>query len=439
MSHKDTPKDQIELNRLLDSSNCQQFLEYVHEKEHHDNDHGHSHGHDHCHDHVPKAKWRLITMICLNAIVFLVELITGFITKSLSLQSDAFHMLSDEASLIIGLIAHNLAQRPPSDTMSFGWARTEVVGGLCNATFLLAVCLTIFCDAIERFVEVPVIDQPILFIVVGAVGLVTNLIGIFVFHDHGHSDNLKGVFLHVLGDFFGSIGVMISACIINFTDWKYKYYVDPVISLLIVIILIYGAIPLLKRTAKVVIEGVPDDISVKDIKNQLGMIPNLVAVHEFHVWELSKKCYIALLHIVVSSKEQNKLVLEAVHNLMISNGIFSTTVQIEFIDDFPNEVDHNGSCFYATSLGHDKRCFVTPPVYRHVIGCPHLNLPGQEESSCCGHDHHDHDHHDHEHEHHGHDHEHHDHDHENHSDGQVDQHDHSHDHDNHDEHHLDDL
>lgn len=420
---------QMALTELLDPNNCEGFMNYVHEKQEREagHSHGHHHHHDHDHSHVPKARWRLITMIVLNAIVFLVEIITGFITKSLSLQSDAFHMLSDEASLIIGLIAHNLSERPPSDEMSFGWARTEVLGGLCNAVFLLAVCLTIFCDAIERFVDVPVIDKPILFIVVGAVGLATNLIGMIIFHDHGHSDNLKGVFLHVMGDFFGSIGVMISACVINFTDWKYKYYVDPVISLIIVIILVYGAIPLLKKTSKVVIESVPQDIDLTQIRQDLLQIPNLVAVHELHVWELSKKCYIALIHIVVSSKEQNKLVLEAVHNLMISNGVYSTTVQIEFVDDFPNEVDHNASCFYASSFGHDKRCFVTPPVYRHVIGCPHLNIPGQEESSCCSHDHdhHGHDHHDHDHDHdhghghtkskkvnkHGHDHHGHDHDH----------------------------
>lgn len=422
---------EMSLTELLDPKNCEGFVHYIHEKQEREAEY--EHGHHHHHHHAPKARWRLITMIVLNAIVFLVELITGFITKSLSLQSDAFHMLSDEASLIIGLIAHNLSERPPSDDMSFGWARTEVLGGLCNAVFLLAVCLTIFCDAIERFVDVPEIDKPILFIVVGAVGLVTNLVGMIIFHDHGHSDNLKGVFLHVMGDFFGSIGVMISACVINFTDWKYKFYIDPVISLLIVIILVYGAIPLLQRTAKVVIESVPGDVSLGEIRQDLLQIPNLVAVHELHVWELSKKCYIALIHIVVTSKEQNKLVLESVHNLMISKGIYSTTVQIEFVDDFPNEVDHNSSCFYASSFGHDKRCFVTPPVYRHVIGCPHINIPGQEESSSCCHHDHDHDHdHGHSHRHkekgvkkHNHDH---DHDHDHHHDHDHD-HDHKHDHD----------
>ncbi|OHT12959.1 cation diffusion facilitator family transporter containing protein [Tritrichomonas foetus] len=410
MSHKeplnaDAKEDfkSPDFSRLLNPNNCQEFIQYLHEKQEgqeHDHDHhhhhGHDHGHDHDHSHIPKARWRLITMIVLNAIIFLVELISGFVTKSLSLQSDAFHMLSDEASLVIGLIAHNLSERPPSDDMSFGWSRTEVVGALCNATFLLAVCLTIFCDAIERFVDVPKIDQPVLFIVVGAVGLVTNLIGMFVFHDHGHSDNLKGVFLHVMGDFFGSIGVMISACVINFTDWKYKYYVDPVISLLIVCILCFGAIPLLKKTAKIVIESVPPDVKLSEVREALNRLPTIVAVHELHVWELSKKSYIALVHIVIDSPENNKNVLESVHNLMISFGVYSTTVQIEFVSDFPNEVDHNSSCFYASSYGKDKRCFVTTPVYRHGIGCPHLNIPGQEDSlDCHSHDHshsHSHDH-----------------------------------------------
>ena len=341
-------------------------------------------------------------MLVLTGIVFLVELICGFVTNSLALQSDAFHMLSDEASLVIGLVAVNLATRPPSDTMSFGWARTEVIGALCNATFLLAICLTLFCDAIERFFSPQTIEEPILFIVVGAVGLLTNLIGMFIFHDHGHSDNLKGVFLHVLGDFFGSIGVLISACVINFTDWEYKYYVDPVISLIIVIILVYGTVPLFKRTAKIVLEAVPQQTNMGQVREELLKISHLVAVHELHIWELSKQSFIAMIHIVVDSKDFNKEVLEAVHNLMISFGVYSTTVQIEFVDDFPSEVDHNASCFYASSFGKDKRVFITPPVYRHSIGCPHLNIPGEE-----SHDH-DHDHHDH---HHDHDHDHHDHSH----------------------------
>lgn len=412
--------DDVNLD-LLKPENCQQFLNYVEEKKHshaHDHAHGHDHHHDHDHGHG-KSTWRLISMIVLNAIFFIAELVTGFITHSLAMQSDAFHMLSDEASLVVGLIAHKLSKRPPSNKMTFGWARAEVLGGLSNAVFLLAVCLMIFFDAIERFIEPTTIDEPILFLVVGVLGLVVNIIGMFIFHDHSHSDNLKGVFLHVMGDFFGSIGVIISACVITFTEWSGRYYIDPAISLIIVCILVYGSIGLLRKTAKTVIETCPESVNYDEVHAQLTRLPGIVAIHELHIWELSRDQYIALIHIVVDLKDNSKTVLEQCHNLMIRFGVYSTTVQIEFVEDFPNGIDQHDSCFYASSYGGKNRVFVTPPVFHHTIGCPHVNVPGatfddeHDHEHDHGHDHgHDHDHdHNHNHDQDLHDHDHHDHDH----------------------------
>ena len=398
---------------LLDPADCQHFMESAHMHEHmheHGHDHGHHH-HDHDHSHVTKVTWRLITMIILTGIMFLAELITGFVTKSLSLQSDAFHMLSDEASLIIGLVAHRISKKPPTNSMTFGYARAEVLGGLVNSTFLLGICLTLLFEAIERLVETEPIEEPTAFLIVGAIGLVVNIVGMFIFHDHSHSDNLQGIFLHVMGDFFGSIAVMVSACVYKFTDWEYKDYVDPILSLLIVIILVGGTQNLFRKTASQVLEMCPEEVDLDEVKGELMKIDGMVAIHELHVWALAKGLYIALAHLVVDSKEKNKRVQEQTHNVLMTFGIFSSTIQIEFVDDFPQGVDHNDSCFYASAFGSDKRVFLTTPVYQHSIGCPHIHIPGQEDEHDHDH-HHDHDHdHDHDHHHHDHDHDHHDHGH----------------------------
>lgn len=404
-----------QLTELINPCNCEEFMKHLREEEEHGHSHSHGHSHDHGHDHghshshAPQATWRLITMICLNVVFLLAELITGFITHSLSLQSDAFHMISDEASLCIGLAAHKLSKRPPDRKMTFGWARTEVVGGFVNAVFLLAICLMLFCDAIERFVSPPDIEKGLLFLIVGCLGLFINIVGMFIFHNHSHSDNLKGVFLHVMGDFFGSIGVVISACVINFTDWKYKMYVDPVISLIIIAILVYGSWGLFRSTGKIIIERVPEGINVEKIEEQLLVIPHLEAVHELHVWELCRGNVIALAHIVVNSHENSQVVLEMVHNLMLTFRIYSTTVQIEYSQDFPPQFsDTANSCFYASSIGKDKRAFVSKPIYQHSIGCPHFINPNDESESHHHHHEHEHDHnhnHDHDHDHdHNHDH-----------------------------------
>lgn len=407
------PNENIEL-ALLNPENCDSFLTFLENKQHHDeheHDHSHHHDHDHCHG-IPADKHdstKLMVMIGLNAIFFLAELITGFITKSLAMQSDAFHMLSDEAGLIVGLVAHKMSRKPPTPKMSFGWARAEVLGGLANSIFLLAVCLMLFFDCIERFIEPHQILEPILFLVVGFLGLAINIVGMFVFHDHSHSDNLRGVFLHIFGDFLGSIGVIISACIVTFTNWSWKYYVDPIISIFIVIILVNGSMKLAIKTSKKVIERCPDDIDAERVNEELLKIGGILAVHELHIWELSRDHNIALIHIVIDSREKSKLISQQVSNLLLGFGVYSTTIQSEYADDFPEGVDKTASCFYGSTIGHEKRVFSTTPVFHHTIGCPHVNIPGSEPEHHYDHDHehcHDHDHehcHDHDHEHeHGH-------------------------------------
>jgi zinc transporter 1 len=354
---------------LMDPAHCQEFIGSLQPP-----DAGHDHNGN------QDASWRFLIMVGLNFFVFVAELVTGYMTNSLALQSDAWHMLSDEASLLIGYFASRLSKRAPTMSMTFGWARTEVLGGLVNATFLLAVCLMIAFDAIERFFNPPEITQPLLFLVVGSIGLIANIIGMLMFHNHSHSDNLKGVFLHVFGDFLGSIGVMITALVYYFTDWTSKRYVDPIFSLLIVAILVKGSVSLFKKTAMIIVERCPDYISSEEVMTELLKIAGLVAVHELHIWELSKKCLLSTIHIVVSSKELLGSLLGSVHNLMIGYGIYSSTVQIEFSDDFPEGFDHLDHCFYASSLGQTNRAFLTPPVYRHVVGCPHLNLDPEEPS-----------------------------------------------------------
>jgi cobalt-zinc-cadmium efflux system protein len=316
-------------------------------------------------------------MIALNGIVFIAELISGYITHSLSLQSDAWHMLSDEASLIIGLVAHHLSKRLHSPTMTFGFGRLEVLGGLVNATFLIAICVTITVDAIERFLNPPEIEQPQLFFVVGFIGLITNFIGLIMFHNHSHSDNMRGVFLHVLGDFIGSIGVMVTAALHLMSLSPIRRYVDPLFSLLIVMILVHGSLKLFLRTAFIVVEKCPESVNSDDVLEELLTIDGVIAVHDLHIWELSKDRGLAMVHVVVKSRDCESEVLCKVQNVMIAHEIHSTTIQIETNENFPDGVDPLGHCAFASSIGGIDRAFVSEPVYRHAVGCPHWNAEGK--------------------------------------------------------------
>lgn len=323
-----------------------------------------------------KSTWRLITMMILNGIFFFVELIVGIVTHSLALQSDAFNMLSDLASVIIGFVVHQYSKKLSSPRMTFGYIRAETIGGLCNSVFMYAVSLTIFLNAIELFVDPHEIEHSLIFLIVGIIGLIVNLIGVLIFLS-SDNDNIKGVFIHELGDFLGSIGVLISALVQNFCNSRIlKMYIDPVISIIIAIILIIGTTGLFKKTIKIVAETVPPEIEMNEIKKKIiEKVPNIIEIHDFHIWVLTDDIYVAILHVIIDSVENRKKVLDSVNNFLIAYGIYSSTIQIEYQDDLPPIIrDKNDCCPFASQYNHRKRIFKSNPIYQHLVGCHHVSL-----------------------------------------------------------------
>ena len=154
-------------------------------------EHEHEHDHHHHHHHHGKRRFfqtktfRLLSMLFLTFTFFIVELIVGNLTKSVALVADAFHMLSDVISLVIGIVAVRIVKRR-SNANTYGWVRAEVVGANINTVFLLALCLTIIFDAIRRFIEPEPIENVNLLLIVGSIGLGINIIGLFLFQGfHG--------------------------------------------------------------------------------------------------------------------------------------------------------------------------------------------------------------------------------------------------------------
>lgn len=178
--------------------------------------------HDGCSSSQEKPKGvvqrKLILMSLLICIMFLGELFGGLKSGSLALVSDAFHMLNDGMSLLVALFCMKLSDRKSSSGMSFGWERAEILGGLINGIALIIVCSFIFVEAIQRFINPPEIENPMLVIAIGIASLFFNIVGICIFHDghshgghghshgggHGHHDedmNVRAIFLHVLVGF----------------------------------------------------------------------------------------------------------------------------------------------------------------------------------------------------------------------------------------------
>ena len=206
---------------------------------------------------------------------------------------------------------HSRLSEKQSSYNTFGWARAEVVGALINAVFLYALCFSISVQAIKRFLVIEKIEDPKMILIVGGLGLLINLIGMVIFgHGHSHDDqedsghshagcdaeqkvssgqqlNIQGVFLHVMADALGSIVVLISASVIWLTEWEYRDYLDPLLSLVIVLLICVSTWPLLRESVFILLNSIPAHIDADALKAGLmATVPSIRNVHELHIWQL---------------------------------------------------------------------------------------------------------------------------------------------------------
>jgi zinc transporter 1 len=296
---------------------------------------------------------RLLVMIVFTACICLLEFGFGLWSGSLALFADALHMLGDLLALLVGLFAVRSSKVPRSEMRTFGLARMEIVGAMFNGSFLIASVLFIVIEAIGRLLksEVGVEDNIELVLIVGSIGLAFNLIGIVMFsgghsHGHGHSHgdsnnseekeekptenlNMQGVLLHVIGDALGSIAVVVSAVVIQYTTWEQKWIVDPLCSLFISVILLSGAIPLVKKSAEILLQSAPQSITTSSLVQSLKPVEGLKDVHEVHIWQLSSDVIVTSMHIVITDDQDPLVVVDRVKSKIHSLGIHSITIQPE--------------------------------------------------------------------------------------------------------------
>lgn len=333
-------------------------------------------------------KCRLLSMMWLTAFFFFVEIVVGYVTNSMALVADSFHMLGDIAALVISFLSVKMSPKKWSKN-TFGWARAEVLGALVNAVFLVALCFSITIEACKRFIEEETIHEPELLVIVGALGLLVNVIGLCLLYEHGghhghshgssltrnhsrltelanvddgegenssfayekqkekpikksgghgHSHdpgsmNMRGAFLHVLSDALGSIIVVISALVVWKTEWKYRFYMDPALSIVLVCLILHSVWPLLRESALILLQTVPTHIQVDAIqKRLLEKVDGVLAVHEFHVWQLAGDRIIASAHIRCRNLSEYMKIAEKVKEFFHNEGIHSTTIQPEFVE-----------------------------------------------------------------------------------------------------------
>jgi cobalt-zinc-cadmium efflux system protein len=299
------------------------------EHNHHDQDH-HDHDHDHAHERGRGGGKRdLLIALSITVIMMVVEVIGGILSNSLALLSDAGHMLTDNLALLLSFFAMTFASMPATDRRTFGFYRLEILAALVNGIVLVLVSLYIVYEAYLRIIH----PQPVagtLMLVVAMIGLVANVIGAFVLMKHSRASlNIRGAYLHILGDALSSVGVVIGGGIILFTGW---YLIDPLLSILISLVIVYGAWALVKESVSILLESVPSHINIETISAEIQKIGGVREAYHIHVWTITSGVYAMSGHVLIEDQlvSGSKDVLDRIRALLADKfKIEHSTIQLE--------------------------------------------------------------------------------------------------------------
>jgi cobalt-zinc-cadmium efflux system protein len=258
-----------------------------------------------------------------------IETVGGILSNSLALLGDAGHMFMDSFALGLSLFAFEVAQKPATPSRTYGYRRAEILAALVNGIVLILVAIYIFYEAYSRFIKMPEIRGSLM-LIVALVGFFVNLIVLSLLKKVGHDNlNIKGAFLHVLGDTMSSIGVIIAALAISFTGVK---LVDPLMSLIIGGIILRGAIGLVTESGRVLLEATPKGINVIDIINETKKIEGVRDLHDLHVWTITSGLHAMSGHLLIEDQMVSKAseILAKVSEILRKKfGIAHVTIQVE--------------------------------------------------------------------------------------------------------------
>ena len=284
------------------------------------------------HHHVPDLKrinQAFYVGIGANTLYTLIEFVVGIRINSLALISDASHNLSDVATLIISLLGMKLAQKGATSLYTYGYKKASILASFVNAVILCLIVIKIGIESIERFSNPPQMLGSMIMIT-ALIGVFINGVSAFLFYKGQKDDiNIKGAFLHLLVDALVSFGVIVSGIIISFTGWN---IIDPIISFVIAFVILFSTWSLLKESVKLILDGVPQQISNENIQQILENHPNIASVHHIHIWALSSSENALTAHLVLKEGVSLETFMEVKKELkheLFHQGIQHATLEID--------------------------------------------------------------------------------------------------------------
>ena len=237
---------------------------------------------------------RVRAVFFLTAGYAAVQAVGGWFSGSLALIADSGHMVSDAAALLLALIAYRVAARAPDATRTYGFHRVRVLAALANGVSLLALVIWITWEAVGRVGQpVEILAGPMLLIAV--IGLSVNLFGAWYLSRGDRRDtNLKGAFLHVIGDLLGSVGAIAAAIGIMLTGWV---ILDPILSVLVAVLVVRSAWTLITESLRVLLQAVPQGVDARAVEADLATLPGIASAGHFHAWVLTDNSTVATVHV----------------------------------------------------------------------------------------------------------------------------------------------
>ncbi|KAK1966001.1 cation diffusion facilitator family transporter [Colletotrichum sublineola] len=295
-------------------------------------------------------KQRLTATIAISGGFCIAELVIGFRTKSLALIADACHYMNDLIGFAVALLAVIVSERKTSPrTFTFGWKRAQILGAFFNGVFLLALGVSILLQAVERFINLTYVEDPVLILIMGSIGLGLNVLVMSFLHENHHShdggcesDQVKvesieesvaisctfpvsagqtnteseeakaehhhggrdlgmlGVMIHVIGDAINNAGVIVAAVIIWRGNVDARFYADPAVSLFIALIIIASAWPLCRRAGHILMESTSPDVDLDNIRSEIIKMSGVESIAELLVWRIDQKTMLATARVVVA-------------------------------------------------------------------------------------------------------------------------------------------
>lgn len=300
--------------------------------------------HSHLREAAKQTTSRLFWSLFLTLAFVVIEAGAGIFANSLALLTDAAHNLTDVIALGLTWFAVRVTAQPANAQKTYGYHRAGILVALLNSTTLVLISLGIFYEAYRRFLNPPQVQSGIL-IGVGLIAVVINLVTALLVHRGSEHDlNLRSTFVHLMGDVLSTVGAVIAGIIIYFTGAN---WLDPLISVLIGILILYNAWGILRDAVDILLESTPRDVNIKNMVNDIIQVEGVLGIHDIHVWSLTQSLRTMSAHILTDDRRISagtSIQREINEILQHRYNIAHATLQLECVDCFPDSLycDLNG-------------------------------------------------------------------------------------------------